>query len=96
MSGLEFAANWTQVLSFIVPLVLGFVGWVAKRWVEQIIREMNAKLDERTKPIQATANGGWSLPDAIRILNKLDASMTQMQQDLAHLKGRFDNHIEEK
>lgn len=92
---LDVAANWTQIMSFAVPLALGFGGWVAKRWVEQIVREMNTKVEERTSPIQAGANGGWSLPDAIRILQKLDGNVTQVQQDLAHLKGRFDNHIEE-
>ena len=96
MSGLEFAANWAQVLSLVLPFAVGFFGWVGKRWVESIVKEMSDKMDERTKPIQQGANGGWSLPDAIRILTKMEKKIDAMERDLAHLKGRFDNHIEEK
>ena len=92
---LNFAANWAQILSFTFPLFLGFFGWVSKKWIEQTVKEMSEHFEERTKPIQQSANGGWSLPDAIRILNKLDKNMEEVQLDLAHLKGRFDNHIEE-
>lgn len=93
--GLDVAANWTQIASFVVPIVVACLGWIGKRWVEQVVREMSNKMEERTRPIQATANGGWSLPDAIRLLQKLDSNVTEMQKDLSHLKGRFDNHIEE-
>lgn len=95
MDSLSFAANWTQILSFVFPILLGFLGWAAKKWIEQVVREMTSQFEERTKSIQEGANGGWSLPDAIRLLHKLDNNMTQVQQDLAHLKGRFDNHVEE-
>ena len=94
--GLDIAANWTQILSFVLPIVLGFIGWAAKRWIEQVVLQMSDKMEEQTKPIQAGANGGWSLPDAIRLLQKLDKNVDCIQKDLAHLKGRFDNHIEEK
>lgn len=99
---LDFAANWTQILSFIVPPLIAFVMWVAKKWVQDAVREMGHKVDEATRPIQPYANGGKSLPDLVNLTQQvldgqglLHEKVNTVITDLAHLRGRFDQHIEE-
>lgn len=87
--------DWVAIAMWAIPPIVGLLLWIAKKWVEQIVIDMKHSVEVRTMPIQKTANGGWSLPDAIRILLKLEKQVTEVQKDLAHLKGRFDNHIEE-
>lgn len=94
---------WNDVTSNVVAAllisagmgVLGWIGWSGKKWLEAFITE-------RTNPIQATANGGWSLPDAIKLMMTVDKKLddvhtriTNVATDVAHLRGRFDQHIEE-
>mgnify|MGYP000107765752 CR=1 FL=1 len=91
----EFVVDVAQIVSLIFPMVIALAGWAAKRWVEQVVKEMRSDVEKRTQPIQATANGGFSLPDAIRILNKLDKNVDELKTDVAHLRGRFDQHMNE-
>lgn len=94
-----------QILMWSAPFLLGFLAWIGKRWVEQIVREMGnvtTRVDERTKSIQANANGGWSLPDAIRRLEAIDLKLdkvhgrvTEVQTDVARLDGKFEQHMKE-
>lgn len=100
---LDFAANWAQILSLFLPFVLAWLGWTAKKWVQEIVRDMRKDIQTATAPIQKNANGGFSLPDAIRKLDNLDGKLseihyriTDVQTNLAHLQGRFEQHIEEQ
>lgn len=88
------------VALFVTPLVLAWVGWSAKKWVETVFADMNAKIEQRTYPIQPNANGGKSLPDANDKLDviedKIDTlhgRITDLARDVSHLTGRFDEHI---
>lgn len=92
---MQLADNWLQILSFVIPTAALFITWIAKNWIKQIIEEMGQKVETMTAPIQKEANGGWSLPDAIRLLTKIDSKMDMLNKDIAHLTGRFDNHLEE-
>ena len=97
------------IISIVVPLFLAWAGWSAKKWAEGVASEMNAKLEERTKPIQPTANGGKSLPDAIVLLTSVDGKVDGVHdrvdalhekvngvaRDFEHLRGRFEQHIED-
>ena len=90
----------------LVLVVLGFLGWLGKVWIKQEVDSLSSHLSEKvekaTAPIQVGANGGWSLPDAIRLLKKLDEKTDSIQKDLstvstklAKLEGRFEQHVEE-
>lgn len=99
---LDFAANWTQVLSFIVPPLIAFVMWVAKKWVQDAVKEMGDRVEKATYPIQPNANGGKSLPDLVNLTQQvldgqglLHEKLNTVITDVAHLTGRFDQHIEE-
>lgn len=77
------------------PFLFGLLGWAIKRWIKDIVAEMNQKVDEATKPIQVGANGGWSLPDAIRLLNRIDGKIDRLHNEVGHLRGRFDEHVKD-
>lgn len=56
--------------------VISFIGailaWAFKRWVLDIMTaHIVSKVEERTYPIQPGANGGNSLPDAIKLIVEL-------------------------
>lgn len=88
---------------FSSPILAGFFGWVIKKWVEQVVDGMNDRMEKATYPIQANANGGNSLPDLIKLTKEvlegqglLHEKVNKVITDVAHLTGRFDNHIEEE
>lgn len=61
------------------------------------------EIAKQTRPIQKDANGGWSLPDGIKVMHSVESKIdtlhsrvTAVATDVAHLKGRFDQHVEEK
>lgn len=80
---------------WVTPFVVALLGWSFKKWIEQLIVE-------RTKPIQETANGGKSLPDAntkldhiVTSIDTLHGRITDLRSDVSHLSGRFEQHIRE-
>lgn len=95
-----------QVLQFIyamIPFIVTFLLWAAKRWVQSVIDEMENKIDQRTYPIQANANGGFSLPDVARAVERVDSRISELHEkvndvarDFEHLRGRFDQYLENK
>ena len=105
---MQWQLDLNTVVNILLPALFGWAAWSAKKWVQAIVDEMNAKLEERTKPIQPTANGGKSLPDAIVLLtnvdNKVDGvhdrvdalheKVNNVARDFEHLRGRFDQHME--
>lgn len=65
-AGLEVFTSWGaafMVLAGIVGAIYAAMRWVSKR-LDTRVKEIATRLDERTYPIQPTANGGKSLPDA--------------------------------
>lgn len=105
----SWADNWSQIFSIVAPIVLVWIGWSAKKWVESIVADMTSNMNERTRPIQPTANGGKSLPDAITLISAVDTKMDSVHdriddlhekvngvaRDFEHLRGRFDQHLDD-
>lgn len=90
-----------QFVYALIPFIVTFLLWVGKRWVEGIVHEMQARIDQRTYPIQKTANGGFSLPDVVRAVDKIDCRISELHEkvndvarDFEHLRGRFDQYLE--
>lgn len=106
---LAWVADWAQILSVIGPPIFVWILWSVKKWAEGLLKNMHDTVNERTAPIQKGANGGWSLPDAIRLLgsvdNKLDKvheridgaykNLRENENRLEHLRGRFETHVED-
>ena len=107
------AANYVQIADFTVPILVGLMALVGRRWLKRELEQMGVKVDERTRSIQKDANGGRSLPDVAKRLESIDgkidknlksidekidglhARINEVGKDVSHLKGRFDQHIQE-
>ena len=84
------------------PFVVGFIGWAIKHWLFDLLKERHTATDVRLTDVETSLtaiatslekpNGGSSVRDA---LNRIETGQTQLLKDIAHLKGRFDNHLEE-
>lgn len=99
--------DWAQVIAITAPFAIAWLMWTAKKWIEQVVSDMDRKIEERTKPIQPTANGGKSLPDVITLVSKVEGKIDRVHEridtlhekvndvarDFEHLRGRFDQHI---
>lgn len=90
-----------QVAYALIPFFVTFILWVGKKWVQGVVNDMNHRIDERTQPIQRTANGGYSLPDVVRAIDKIDERISELHEkvngvarDFEHLRGRFDQYLE--
>lgn len=68
------------------------VGWSFSRFV---IRPLEKFIDERTALIQPTANGGNSLPDALKILNRLEHNQAIIRNDVIKIKDDFIEHLKD-
>lgn len=102
--------DWAQVIAISAPFAIAWIMWTAKRWVEEVVANMDRKIEERTSPIQPTANGGKSLPDAITLISKVEHKIDRVHEridtlhekvndvarDFEHLRGRFEQHIDDK
>lgn len=89
-------------LQWSAPFVVGFIGWAIKHWVFDLLKDRHTATDGRLTDVEKSLvaiqtsldkpNGGSSVRDA---LNRIESGQTQLLKDIAHLKGRFDNHLEE-
>jgi hypothetical protein len=80
MNALDIAAQASQIIGFIILLVttLGGLG----RFF--IFNPLRREIQDATRPIQPSANGGLSLPDVAKKLDKLEQRQdhTDSQLDL--------------
>lgn len=65
------------ILLFIITSTTAAVS-VIRWWLKQLKKIIKAEITEATKPIQPTANGGLSLPDVARKVDKLESTLDQV------------------
>lgn len=93
MLGIVLSQNWWEPgqanffdvgdASAILMFVLAVVGAVygfTKWWTKQLKTIIREEIEEFTAPIQPTANGGYSLPDVSRKVEKLESMMEDLQE----------------
>lgn len=93
MSIIFEAANWWEPgqngtldvgdVSAILMFLLAVIGSVAafnKWWLKKIHAMIRKEVEEFTKPIQPSANGGLSLPDVSRKVDILETMLCEMRQ----------------
>ena len=73
----QIAAAFTAILT-LGGLVIKFL----------VVKPIKSYIDQKTQPIQPTANGGLSLPDAIKHLQEI-------QYSLGHIEARLEK-LEQK
>ena len=94
IADLSTVANWAQIISFALPLLLGVSVWIVRRWVHELTDHLVDAMKEQTKPIQPTANGGLSLPDVVKIVTEIRDYQIDTGQRVARIEGALDTHLE--
>lgn len=94
--------EWQSFLQWASPFFVGFIAWAIKRWLFDVFKERDSKVDARLTGLEQSVtaiktsldkpNGGSSVRDS---LNRIEQAQGELLSAIAHLKGRFDNHIEE-
>jgi len=92
MELLVLTANWWEPgqsgqldigdLSAIFMFFLAVVGAVtalSRWWLKSLRKMIREEVQEFTKPIQPTANGGLSLPDVARRVDSVEASLSELK-----------------
>lgn len=87
----------------VIALIGGFVAAVGRVMLRSLDKHMSGiaeRLDERTKPIQPTANGGKSLPDVAAKLDlvlerqhDIAADVTELRSEQAAIAAEFRSDI---
>lgn len=65
------------LLTTAVSIVIAISRW----WMKQLKKVINEEISEATRPIQPTANGGLSLPDVARKVDRLENTLEQVMRD---------------
>lgn len=92
MLDIVFAANWWEpgqpnqldigdisALFMFFLAVVGAVVALSRWWLKQLRAMIREEVEEFTAPIQPTANGGLSLPDVSRRVEKLETMMEELR-----------------
>lgn len=100
------AANWWEpgtanqldvgdvaaILIFLTAVV-GTVTGLSRWWIKQLRNIIREEVEEFTKPIQPGANGGLSLPDVARKVDKLADSVMKMKEENEDTREMLVNYI---
>lgn len=68
------------ILGFALTVVGAATG-LSRWWMKQLKRTIHDEVEDFTKPIQPTANGGLSLPDVARKVEKLENTVIGIKED---------------
>jgi hypothetical protein len=90
MSATDLIKEWGAVAAAITAILL--LGGLVFRHL--VYRPLVRLIDDRTAQIQPSANGGTSLPDAIRILHHLEKRQSVIAEKIENLENQVDAHIE--
>lgn len=82
------------ILGFVVAVVGAATG-LSRWWMKQLKKVIHEEVEEFTAPIQPTANGGLSLPDVSRKVDKLEDTIENVKVDLKEDTVRLEKSIDE-
>jgi hypothetical protein len=86
----DLIKEWGAVAAAITAILL--LGGLVFRHL--VYRPLVRLIDDRTAQIQPSANGGTSLPDAIRILHHLERRQGVIAEKIDAVEAQLDAHIE--
>lgn len=75
--------------------VLGSAMALSRWWMKQLKKIVHDEVEEFTEPIQPTSNGGYSLPDVARKVEKLDSTIENVKIHLREDTERLEKSIDE-
>lgn len=82
------------ILGFVLAVVgaaTGFSRW----WLKQLKKTIHEEVEEYTRPIQPSANGGRSLPDVARKVERLEDTVEHIKIDTKEDNKRIEKSIED-
>lgn len=85
-------------IAAILALVTASIGTFAalgRWWMKQLRNTIHEEVEEYTQAIQPNANGGYSLPDVSRKVEKLESSIETVKKDLREDTGRLEKSVDE-
>lgn len=92
--GLLDVGDLAIILGFIVAVVGAATG-LSRWWMRQLKRIIHDEVEEFTEPIQPNSNGGYSLPDVSRKVDKLESSVENIKRDLKEDSTRLEKSIDD-
>jgi hypothetical protein len=82
------------ILGFVVSVIGAFTA-LSRWWMKQLKRIIHDEVEEFTAPIQPTANGGLSLPDVARKVERLEDTIENVKVDLKEDTVRLEKSIDD-
>lgn len=82
------------ILGFAVAVISAATG-LSRWWLRQLRRTIHDEIEEYTQPIQPTANGGLSLPDVARKVEKLEYRVDELKEDNKRIEKSIDDMKQE-
>ena len=73
----------------VIGAATGFSRW----WLRQLRKTIHEEVEEYTKPIQPSANGGRSLPDVARKVERLEDTVENIKIDIKEDNKRIEKSI---
>lgn len=92
--GILDIGDLAAMLAFITA-VIGSAAALSRWWMKQLKSTIHEEVESYTKPIQPTANGGLSLPDVARKVEKLENTVENIKIDIKEDNQRLEKSIDE-
>jgi pilus assembly protein TadC len=88
--GVFDVGDMAVVLGFALTIVGAATG-LSRWWMRQLKKTIHDEVEDFTQPIQPTANGGLSLPDVARKVEKLEYSVDDLKEDNKKIEKSIDD-----
>jgi len=82
------------ILGFVVSIV-GATTAFSRWWMKQLKKIIHDEVEQFTEPIQPHSNGGYSLPDVSRKVDKLEITVETVKADLKQDSERLEKSVDE-
>lgn len=92
--GVFDVGDLAAIFAFVLAIVGAAMG-ISRWWMKQLKKTIHDEIEEFTEPIQPTSNGGYSLPDVSRKVEKLENTVENIKIDLKDDTERLEKSIDE-
>lgn len=92
--GVLDVGDLAAILAFITA-VLGSAAALSRWWMKQLKKTIHDEVEKFTEPIQPNSNGGYSLPDVSRKVERLENTIENVKIDLKEDTERLEKSVDE-